>query len=243
MSKPTGNRLLVAIFARCREQILSSSRQVALPVRTQLYWPDEMPQYCYFLTGGIASLIAGLNNGASTEVGLVGNEGVGGAFPVIGPIAPLNGCFMQVQGAATACYFLCCGKRSSSIRRSAIAFSSWSGAKSRAQSGCGLQQAPRGRAAPRTPAPHDPRPHRQRYHRNHAGIRWPDDRHTPHYRQWNCEHHGAQRAASPPARQDHHLRPPAPRKSRMRLLPAAAQVARTALLIGWAAQISLRAGS
>jgi CRP-like cAMP-binding protein len=99
MSTSTGNRLLDAMPADCREQILASSKLVPLPVRTQLYWPDEMPQYCYFLTGGIASLVAGLDNGASTEVGLVGNEGVVGAFHIIGPIPPINECFMQVAGA------------------------------------------------------------------------------------------------------------------------------------------------
>jgi CRP-like cAMP-binding protein len=99
MAKPTGNRLLDAISARFSEQILSSSKHVALPVRTQLYWPDEMPQYCHFLTGGIASIVAGLDNGASTEVGLMGNEGVVGAFHIIGPIAPANECFMQVPGS------------------------------------------------------------------------------------------------------------------------------------------------
>jgi CRP-like cAMP-binding protein len=99
MTKPTGNRLLDAISARSREKILSSSRHMALPVRTQMYWPDEMPQYCHFLTGGIASIVAGLANGASTEVGLVGSEGVVGAFHIIGPIAPINECFMQVPGS------------------------------------------------------------------------------------------------------------------------------------------------
>ena len=99
MSTSTGNRLLDALSTDCREQILASSKLVPLPVRTQLYWPDEMPPYCYFLTGGIASLVAGLDNGASAEVGVVGNEGVVGAFHVIGPIPPINECFMQVAGA------------------------------------------------------------------------------------------------------------------------------------------------
>jgi CRP-like cAMP-binding protein len=99
MSTSTGNRLLDACSARCREQILASSKHVALPVRTQLYWPDEMPQYCFFLTGGIASVVAGSGDGASTEVGIIGNEGLVGAFHVIGPIAPMNECFMQVAGS------------------------------------------------------------------------------------------------------------------------------------------------
>ena len=99
MSTSTGNRLLDALSTDCREQILASSKLVPLPVRTQLYWPDEMPPYCYFLTGGIASLVAGLDNGASAEVGVVGNEGLVGAFHIIGPIPPINECFMQVPGA------------------------------------------------------------------------------------------------------------------------------------------------
>jgi CRP-like cAMP-binding protein len=99
MARPTGNRLLDAISGGSREQILSFAKHVALPVRTQLYWPDEMPPYCYFLSGGIASVVAGLDNGASTEVGLVGSEGVVGAFHIIGPIAPMNECFMQVPGS------------------------------------------------------------------------------------------------------------------------------------------------
>jgi CRP-like cAMP-binding protein len=99
MSTSTGNRLLDAISPGSREHILAAAKLAPLPVRTQLYWPDEMPNYCYFLTGGIASVVAGLDNGASTEVGLVGCEGVIGAFHVIGPIAPVNECFMQVKGA------------------------------------------------------------------------------------------------------------------------------------------------
>jgi CRP-like cAMP-binding protein len=99
MTKPTGNRLLDALSARSREQLLPCLKHVALPVRAQLYWPDEMPHSCYFLTGGIASIVAGLADGASTEVGLVGNEGVVGAFHIIGPIPPINECFMLVPGS------------------------------------------------------------------------------------------------------------------------------------------------
>lgn len=58
-----------------------------LPVRTRLYWPGEMPPYGYFLTSGIASVVAGLNDGGTAEVAVIGNEGLVGALHIIGPIA------------------------------------------------------------------------------------------------------------------------------------------------------------
>jgi CRP-like cAMP-binding protein len=99
MSDLCGNRLLDALSTNCRKAVLDVSKQVVLPLHTRLYWPGEMPQYGYFPTAGIASVVAGLDDGASTEVGLIGNEGVAGAFHVIGPIPPMTECFMQVAGA------------------------------------------------------------------------------------------------------------------------------------------------
>jgi len=58
-----------------------------------------MPQYAYFLTSGIASVVATLNDGATTEVAVIGSEGLAGSFHVIGPIPPMTDCFMQVAGA------------------------------------------------------------------------------------------------------------------------------------------------
>ena len=72
---------------------------MALPVRTQLYWPGEMPAYGYFLTSGIASVVAGLHDGGTAEVGVIGNEGLVGAFHIIGPMVPMTECFMQVAGS------------------------------------------------------------------------------------------------------------------------------------------------
>jgi CRP-like cAMP-binding protein len=99
MPKITGNRLLDALSPGCRKAILSRSKEIGLPVRTQLYWPGEMPPYGYFLTSGIASVVAGLNDGGTAEVGVVGNDGLVGAFHVIGPLLPMTECFMQVAGS------------------------------------------------------------------------------------------------------------------------------------------------
>lgn len=93
------NRLLDALSHDCREAVLSASKEMDLPVRMQLYWPEEMPQYGYFLTSGIASIVAGLDDGGTAEVGVIGNEGLVGAIHLLGPLSPLTECFMQVEGS------------------------------------------------------------------------------------------------------------------------------------------------
>ena len=100
MQPPTRNRLLDSLSPSCREAVLAVSKLVELPIRTQLYWAEEMPQYGYFLTAGIASLVAGLNDGGTAEVGLIGDEGLVGALQLLGPMPPLNECFIQMQGSA-----------------------------------------------------------------------------------------------------------------------------------------------
>jgi hypothetical protein len=99
VSTPSGNQLLDALSAECRKTVLSRSKHVALGVRSRLYWPGEMPQHALFLTSGIASVVATLNDGGSTEVGVIGSEGLTGAFHVIGPIPQMTECFMQVAGS------------------------------------------------------------------------------------------------------------------------------------------------
>lgn len=99
MFTPRRNRLLESLSHDCRETLQSAGKEVDLPVRAQLYRPEEMPQYGYFLTSGIASVVAGLDDGATAEVGLIGNEGLVGAFHLLGPLPPLTDCFMQVAGS------------------------------------------------------------------------------------------------------------------------------------------------
>jgi CRP-like cAMP-binding protein len=99
VSTHSGNRLLDALSAECRMTVLSRSKHVELGIRSRLYWPGEMPQHAVFLTSGIASVVTTLNDGGTTEVGVIGSKGLVGAFHVIGPIPPMTECFMQVAGA------------------------------------------------------------------------------------------------------------------------------------------------
>lgn len=94
------NRLLSVLSESSRDLLLASAKKLDLPVRTRLYWPEEMPQYGYFLTSGIASVVVGMGDGGTAEVSLVGNEGLVGAIHLLGPYAPITECFMQVEGTA-----------------------------------------------------------------------------------------------------------------------------------------------
>lgn len=98
MSEPANNLLLDSLSEDCRNSLLKTCKPIELPLRTQLYWPEEMPQFGYFLTSGIASVVAGLEDGGTTEVGVIGREGLIGAFHLLGPMPALTECFMQVAG-------------------------------------------------------------------------------------------------------------------------------------------------
>lgn len=53
---------------------------------------------CYFLTSGIASVVATGRNGKTIEVGLIGSEGVTGSAAILGVDKSPNATFMQVEG-------------------------------------------------------------------------------------------------------------------------------------------------
>jgi CRP-like cAMP-binding protein len=70
--------LLSALDAAAYTQLLEDSEDVELPLRTVLYEANASITHVYFLLRGVASIIAPVGNGASVEVGTVGNEGLVG---------------------------------------------------------------------------------------------------------------------------------------------------------------------
>jgi CRP-like cAMP-binding protein len=94
------NLLLDALSAENRENLLSRSKNVALPLKTMLYRPDEIPQYAYFMTSGVASVVATMEDGESVEVIMIGPEGLVGSLHLIGPCLPHTQCFIQSEGTA-----------------------------------------------------------------------------------------------------------------------------------------------
>jgi CRP-like cAMP-binding protein len=68
------------------------------PVKTVLYDAEVTPKYAYFITSGIASVVTTLLEGGSAEIGLIGHEGLVGAFHLLGPAKVPSRCFMQLPG-------------------------------------------------------------------------------------------------------------------------------------------------
>ena len=100
MAKPRTNRLLDALSPASREQLLSVAKEVDLPTRTSLQAPEEQPRYVYFMTSGIASVVVGLSEGGTAETALIGNEGIAGAYALLGSAASPMECFIQLPGTA-----------------------------------------------------------------------------------------------------------------------------------------------
>jgi CRP-like cAMP-binding protein len=96
----TDNLLLNALSPESRKLLVSRLTPVGLPLRTVLYATSETPAHAYFLTAGLASMVASMLDGATAEVSFIGREGIVGAFHILGPAEVPTNCFMQMEGAA-----------------------------------------------------------------------------------------------------------------------------------------------
>jgi len=71
----SGNILLSALDSADYSLLVEDSEDVELPIRTVLYEANAPITHVFFLTRAVASIIAPVGEGASVEVGTVGNEG------------------------------------------------------------------------------------------------------------------------------------------------------------------------
>ena len=99
-SQPHPNRLLAAISQKSRKHLLSNSSKIELTSKTVLHESRTRPSHAFFLTSGLASVLAVTTIGFASEVAVVGREGFIGSLHLIGPVdAPTHG-RMQLAGAA-----------------------------------------------------------------------------------------------------------------------------------------------
>ena len=96
----TGNLLLDSLSEGLRSSIVGMGKHVALPLRTMLHEQSQMPQYAYFLTSGIASVVVTMPEGGTAEVALIGREGLIGVMHILGPTPLPAQCFLQMEAAA-----------------------------------------------------------------------------------------------------------------------------------------------
>jgi len=94
------NLFLESLSRESRSLLVRLCAEVDLPLRKSLYEPGILPQYAYFMTSGIASVVAMMENGGMAEVGLIGREGVVGSFHLLGPAKVSTSCFIQLEATA-----------------------------------------------------------------------------------------------------------------------------------------------
>lgn len=78
------NRLLAALPRKDREQLLSHCETIELDFAQVLYRSGELILHVYFPTGSLISLMRPVNDSASLEVKLIGNEGMLGFTLMLG---------------------------------------------------------------------------------------------------------------------------------------------------------------
>ena len=97
---PAVNRLLEALPASDLRRLLAGCETVDLAFADVLYTPRERLSHVYFPTTSFISLIMPVDESASLEVGLIGNEGMFGIPLVLGvDVSPVRA---VVQGAGSA---------------------------------------------------------------------------------------------------------------------------------------------
>lgn len=97
---PLENLLFNSLPQQVVDILLPHCTPLALPRTTVLYEPHHTPSYAYFLTSGIASVVTTMEDGATTEVEIVGHEGVVGSLHLLGSAPVQTNCFMQLGGTA-----------------------------------------------------------------------------------------------------------------------------------------------
>ena len=98
MPVPETNLLLEALSPESRSQIMNLAKKVDLPIRTSLQAAERQPNYAYFPTSGVASVVITLAEGGTVETALIGREGITSPLSLLGPSASPTECFMQVAG-------------------------------------------------------------------------------------------------------------------------------------------------
>jgi CRP-like cAMP-binding protein len=99
-SGPKQNRLLDALPAAERERVYPHLELVAMPLGKVVYEPGVALRHVYFPTDSIVSLMYVMQDGASAEIAVVGNEGVIGIALFMGGESTSNRAIVQSAGSA-----------------------------------------------------------------------------------------------------------------------------------------------
>ena len=97
---PKQNRLLAALSAADYERLLPELELVPLPLGWVLYESGSQLEYLYFPTSSIVSLLYVMENGASAEIAVAGNDGLIGIALFMGGETTPSRAVVQSAGYA-----------------------------------------------------------------------------------------------------------------------------------------------
>ena len=97
---PEQNHLLNALPAEMSERLYSHLELVDLPLGKVLYESGDVLRHVYFPTNSIVSLLYVMEDGASAEIAVVGNEGLIGIALFMGGETTTNRAIVQSAGSA-----------------------------------------------------------------------------------------------------------------------------------------------
>lgn len=94
------NKLLAALPAAEYQRLAPHLEQVSLSLKQVLYEPGKPVTAVYFPTAGLISLVSILENGTTSEIGLVGREGAVGFPAFLGGSFTTSHAIVQISGSA-----------------------------------------------------------------------------------------------------------------------------------------------
>lgn len=97
---PIKNRLLAALPTEEYQRLFPQLDFVSLSIGQILSQPGEPVEYVYFPLQSIISLVSTMEDGATVEVGLVGNEGMVSVAVFLGGITSFTQASVQIAGTA-----------------------------------------------------------------------------------------------------------------------------------------------
>ena len=97
---PLQNRLLAALPSDEYARLLPNLEQVSMPLGGVLYESGIQMRHVYFPTTSIVSLLCTMENGASAEIAIVGNEGIVGVSLFMGGETTPSRAVIQSAGYA-----------------------------------------------------------------------------------------------------------------------------------------------
>jgi CRP-like cAMP-binding protein len=96
----SANKILAALPREEFEAVNQKLKLVRLELGSTLYLPEQRIEYVYFVTRGVVSLLAALENGATVEAGVIGPEGMAGIAAILGADSTPNQALVQGDGHA-----------------------------------------------------------------------------------------------------------------------------------------------